>query len=210
MFATQALSGSAQPQPFEQSLESVSPHLVELFRKANCESTQHLQDRYHAANVLQHCLETTSTLTDPLKRLLSELQAERSTLNQQLERVEQRTTALASLTFSPTTRLRGVSTFIVGGNEFSGTEGGLLNSVRSSYGDLESRYDQKLTLRTSFTGKDLLNIRLRGGNLDSSDDSFGGGGPSKLSELEVAFQQNRTPDLIGVNRAWYQFPLGQD
>ena len=210
MIATQALSGSAQPQQPEQSSKSVTPLLRELFRKAACKPAQPLRNRYQASAVLQLCLEKASIITDPLKRLLSELEAERTTLNLQLERVEQRTRELESLSFSPTTHLRGVSTFILGGNVFSGTEGDLLNSVRSGYGAMEFGYDQKLTLRTSFTGKDLLNIRLRGGNIDTTNDSFGGGGPSKLSELEVAFQQSSTPDLIGINRAWYQFPLGQE
>ncbi|WP_066905530.1 iron uptake porin [Synechococcus sp. MIT S9504] len=210
MVATQALSGIAQPQQIEQSSKPVTPLLQELFRKADCQSAQLLRDRYQAAAVLQHCLEKANSISDPLRRLLSELEAELTTLNLQLEGVEQRTNELENLSFAPTTHLRGVSTFILGGNVFSGTEGDLLNSARSGYGALESGYDQKLTLRTSFTGKDLLNIRLRGGNLDTTSDSFGGGGPSKLSELEVAFQQSRTPDLIGINRAWYQFPLGQD
>ena len=210
ILASQAVSGSAQPQQLEQASPSISPQLRELFQQADCTSAQPLRDRYQAAGVLQRCLEETGSITDPLQRLLSELQAELAALNLQLERVEQQTSELESLSFSPTTQLRGVSTFIVGGNVFSGTEGELLNSVRSNYGALEFGYDQKLILRTSFTGKDLLNLRLRGGNLDTTNDSFGGGGPSKLSELEVAFQQNRTPDLIGVNRAWYQFPLGKD
>ena len=210
MLAIQAVPGSAQPQQREQASPSISPQLQELFQQADCTSAQPLRDRDQAADVLQQCLEEALSINDPLQRLLNELQAERRALNLQLKRVEQQTKELESLSFSPTTRLQGVSTFIVGGNTFSGTEGDLLNSVRSSYGTLEFGYDQKLMLRTSFTGKDLLNLRLRGGNLDTTNDSFGGGGPSKLSELEVAFQQNRTPDLIGVNRAWYQFPLGQD
>ena len=208
--STQTFRVSAQTQQLEPASTTVSPQLRELFRKADCASTQPLQDRYQAADVLHQCLQNTVTMTDPLWRLLSELQSELSAVNLQIERVEQRTTELENLGFSPTTKLRGVSTFILGGNLFSGSDADLLSSIRSSYGALQSGYDQKLTLRTSFTGKDLLNIRLRGGNLDTSADSFGGGGPSKLSELEVAFQQSRNPDLIGVNRAWYQFPLGKN
>lgn len=210
MLATQALSVSSQQQQLKPSSASVSPQLRELFRQAGCETAEALLDRYQAAEALQQCLEKTSILTDSLQRLLIELQAERTLLNQQVEQLEQRSTALESISFSPTTKLQGVSTFIFGGNVFSGTEGDLLNSVRNDFGALEPGYDQKLTLRTSFTGKDLLNIRLRAGDLDTTNDSFGGGGPSKLSELEVAFQQSNTPDLVGINRAWYQFPLGRD
>ena len=132
MLAIQAASVSAQPQQRKQASPSISPQLQELFRQADCPSAQPLRDRYQAAEVLQQCLEKTRSITDPLKRLLTELQAEHTALNLQLEKVEQRTTELESLSFSPTTRLRGVSTFIVGGNVFSGTEGDLLNSVRSN------------------------------------------------------------------------------
>ncbi len=214
MLATQALSVSSQQQQLKPSSTSDSPQLQELFRQAGCESSEPLLDRNQVAEALQQCLEQAPILSDSLQRRLSELQAElqndRSMLKRQVEQLEQRSNVLESISFSPTTQLKGVSTFIFGGNAFSGTEGDLLNSVRNNFGALHSGYDQKLTLRTSFTGKDLLNIRLRAGDLDTTNDSFGGGGPSKLSELEVAFQQSNTPDLIGINRAWYQFPLSRD
>ena len=203
-------SGSAEAQQAGVVSTEISPRLQELFRQAKCGSTHQLNSRYQAADVLQRCLEQAVIITDPLKQLIGELQAELTTLTHKIERLEQRSDALEGLHFSPTTHLQGVSTFIIGGNAFDGAAGDHLNSVRSRYGDMEFAYDQKLTLRTSFTGKDLLNIRLRAGNIDTANDSFGGGGPSKLSELEVAFQQSSTPDLIGVNRAWYQFPISRD
>ena len=210
ILSIQGLVATAETTATERSSTALSPQLRELLRQADCGSAEQATNRYRAAELVQNCLESTSVLTDPLRRLLVELQREITTLNQRVKQLEQRSNELESVRFSTTTKLRGVSTFILGANGFSGTEGDLLNSVRRHYGAMEQGYDQKLTLRTSFTGKDLLNIRLRGGNLDTAEDSFGGGGPSKLSELEVAFQQNSTPDLIGVNRAWYQFPLGQD
>ena len=107
--STQTFSVSPQTQHLEPASTTVSPRLRELFRKADCASTQPLQDRYQAADVLHQCLENTVTMTDPLWRLLSELQSELSALNLQIERVEQRTTELENLGFSPTTKLRGVS-----------------------------------------------------------------------------------------------------
>ena len=107
--STQTFPVSAQTQQLERASTTVSPQLRELFRKADCASTQPLQDRYQAADVLQQCLQNTVTMTDPLWRLLSELQSELSALNLQIERVEQRTTELENLGFSPTTKLRGVS-----------------------------------------------------------------------------------------------------
>lgn len=206
----QTLTASADPQYSERSSASVSTHILELFLKAECDSLDRLIDRYQAADLLRRCLEQARTIPIPLNQLDSELQTELTALHTQIEELIERSNVLAGIRFQPTTYLRGVSTFIVGGNSFTGTDDNLLDSIRNNYGALEFGYDQKLTLRTSFTGRDLLNIRLRAGNLDAPEDSFGGGGPSKLSELEVAFQQSSTPDLIGVNRAWYQFPLSRD
>ncbi|MEB3255870.1 MAG: carbohydrate porin, partial [Synechococcaceae cyanobacterium] len=58
---------------------------------------------------------------------------------------------------------------------------------------------------------DLLRTTLRGGNFAAS--SFGGAGPSSLSQLEVAFQQNCGPgldcrDVLAIDRLFYQVPFG--
>jgi hypothetical protein len=62
-----------------------------------------------------------------------------------------------------------------------------------------------LNLDTSFTGKDLLRMVLRGGNFDGDSNAFGGG----LSTLEIAFQEDSGPDVLGIDKLFYQFPLGQ-
>jgi hypothetical protein len=68
-------------------------------------------------------------------------------------------------------------------------------------------YDLKLFLDTSFTGKDLLRTVLRAGNFGKS--AFGGDGYVGLDALEVAFQEpDGGKDVLGVNRLFYQFPLG--
>jgi hypothetical protein len=68
-------------------------------------------------------------------------------------------------------------------------------------------YDLKLFLDTSFTGKDLLRTVLRAGNFGKS--AFGGDGYVGLDALEVAFQEpDGGADVLGVNRLFYQFPLG--
>jgi hypothetical protein len=67
-------------------------------------------------------------------------------------------------------------------------------------------YDLKLFLDTSFTGKDLLRTVLRSGNFSNS--TFGGGGYVGLNALEVAFQEDQGDNSVGVNRLFYQFPLG--
>ena len=67
-------------------------------------------------------------------------------------------------------------------------------------------YDLKLFLDTSFTGKDLLRTVLRSGNFENS--AFGGSGYVPLDNLEVAFQEPSGANSVGVNRLFYQFPVG--
>ena len=206
----QAGAGVTAPDQTETTTSPLPAPLHDLFERAGCKGESAPLTRWQAAVLLQRCLAQAELITAPLARLLRELDAELTTLSNRVEQLEQHHRDLDASRFSPTTRLLGVSTFIVGGNGFSGTDEQLLNSIRSTYGAVEFGYDQKLILRTSFTGRDRLNIRLRAGNLDTSNDVFGGGGPSKLSELEVAFQQGRAASQLGVNRLWYQFPIGED
>ncbi|MDP4881581.1 MAG: iron uptake porin, partial [Cyanobium sp. MAG_137] len=65
-------------------------------------------------------------------------------------------------------------------------------------------YDLQLNLDTSFSGKDLLRTVLRAGNFDGDRNAFGGG----LSTLEIAFQEEGGPDVVGIDKIFYQFPLG--
>jgi len=63
-------------------------------------------------------------------------------------------------------------------------------------------YDLKLDLDTSFTGKDLLRTRLRAANFQNS--VFGTGN----TLLEVAFQETNNSDIVGIDRLFYKFPIG--
>ena len=76
------------------------------------------------------------------------------------------------------------------------------------FGATTFNYDVELPLDTSFTGRDLLRIRLRAGNFEPSTNSFAGAGPSNLSQLEVAFQEPSGADRFAINRLYYQVPIG--
>ena len=110
--------------------------------------------------------------------------------------------------FSPTTKLSVQSSFVVGGNAFYGSASSLVETSQGLYGAATFNYDTRLILDSSFNGSDLLRIRLRAGNFDSTSNSFGGGGPSVLSQLEVAFQEPTGSSVLAVNRLYYQVPLG--
>lgn len=131
--------------------------------------------------------------------------------------------ALEAGEFASTTKMSGAATFVVGGNGFSGTDSAALQQqAREQEGATTFNYDWKLFLDTSFTGTDLLRIKLRAGNFAQS--GFGGGptvGTNQAAlfpnQLEVAFQQRclgasgqagDCKDVVGVQRVYYQAPIG--
>merc|ERR1712205_209416 len=79
-------------------------------------------------------------------------------------------------------------------------------AAAATSGGTSYNYDLKLFLDTSFTGKDLLRTVLRSGNFGQS--AFGPNGYVGLSALEVAFEEPSGTNSVGVNRLWYQFPIG--
>lgn len=116
--------------------------------------------------------------------------------------------ALEASDFAPTTRLRGLASMVLGGNRFEGSDSMSVMSSRENFGATTFNYDLKLIFDTSFTGQDLLRVRLRSGNFDIPSNSFYGAGPSKLSILETAFQETSGPDIFSLNRLYYRFPIG--
>ena len=68
-------------------------------------------------------------------------------------------------------------------------------------------YDVRLNLDTSFTGKDLLRTRLRAGNFA---DSVWFGNPYPSLSAEVAYDELGAGSIWGVDRIFYQFPIGSN
>ena len=166
--------------------------------------------RYEAAALLNACLERVSEVNDELKRLLQEFERELVILRGRVDAIEARVGVLEATRFSTTTKLSGLATFVVGANGFSGSSNQQVEDSRRQFGGTTFNYDLQLTLDTSFTGKDLLRANLRGGNF--ADSSFGGAGPTNLSLLETAFQEDLGApdggDVVAIERLFYQFPVG--
>jgi hypothetical protein len=178
--------------------------------------------RYEAAALLNACLDRVTDVTDELKKLIKEFDQEFALLRGRVDGLEARLGELEASRFSPTTKLSGLATFVVGANSFSGSaiDRGA-NSLRIRPDELASlspsavplpnatsfNYDVQLTLNTSFNGNDLLSTVLRGGNFGSS--VFGGDPDAlRLSQLEIAFQEDAGPNVVGIDKLFYQFPLG--
>ncbi len=149
--------------------------------------------RFEAAALLNACLDRVTEVTDELKRLMAEFEKELAVLKGRVDGLEAKVGELEASQFSTTTKLAGLATFVIGGvsNNPAGEQ-------------VTFNYDVQLNLDTSFTGKDLLRTVLRSGNFDGDRNAFGGG----LSTLEIAFQEDSGPDVVGIDKIFYQFPIG--
>ena len=121
--------------------------------------------------------------------------------------------------FTPTTTIRVQVNAVVGALRYEGSavDGGantaagfpLLNA-------LTVNHDARLTIDTSFTGQDLFRVRLRSGNFGPS--GLFSNPPTPLSRLDFAFEEplcradvaTCSRNLVTVNRAYLQFPLGPE
>ena len=168
--------------------------------------------RYEAAALLNACLDRVTEVTDELQRLMDEFKKELAVLKGRVDGLEAKVGTLEAQQFSTTTKLSGLATFVIGGIDYSG---GGKNKIIDYKGDavrapsnVTFNYDVQLTFDTSFTGKDLLRTNLRAGNFGTS--VFGGEPHSlgKSAELEVAFEEDAGPNIVGIDKLFYQFPIG--
>jgi hypothetical protein len=195
---------------------------------------QRAMTRYEAAALLNACLDRITEITDELKKLMKEFEKELAVIRGRVDGLEARVGELEATQFSTTTKLKGVATFVLGANAFSGSarpglfDAAVISSVggkpfipgvsnqydhtaRLLDGGTAFNYNLDLFLDTSFTGKDLLRTRLRAGNFADGPWS-GNNNPIGLNAMEIAFQENcgsaDCGDVVAVNRLFYQFPIG--
>ena len=160
--------------------------------------------RFEAAALLNACLDRVTEVTDQLKKLMKEFEKELAILKGRVDGLEARVGTLEANQFSTTTKLKGSTYWVLGANSFGGNFAG---GTSAAEGGTTFNYDLRLDLDTSFTGKDLLRTRLRAGNFGQSGFNGGGFGPS-LNALEVSFQEPAGANAVGIDRLFYQFPLG--
>merc|ERR1712167_107309 len=132
--------------------------------------------RYEAAALLNACLDRITEVTDELKMLMKEFSKELAILKGRVDGLEAKVGELEATQFSTTTKLKGKATFVIGGVNAGGDsleglafgEGGGADAYNQAYGAVTFNYDHRLTLDTSFTGKDKFRTRLRTGNFGDS------------------------------------------
>merc|ERR1712010_100297 len=115
--------------------------------------------RYEAAALLNSCLDRVTEVTDELRRLISEFETELATLRGRVDGIEARVGELEATQFSTTTKLKGVTAWVMG------AANGFDDDVNEG---VSFNYDLRLALETSFTGEDSLTTVLRAGNFGPS------------------------------------------
>lgn len=142
-----------------------------------------------------------------LQRLQEEFAAELATLRGRVETLEASTAELEANQFSTTTKLLGQVIFAANAGGFSGER--IVNPTGIEITDEDPSatiiYRVALDLNTSFSGTDLLKIRLdglsgRGGN----DNATGFLEPNFGSALEFTTRGTPNPNF-GVSRLYYTF-----
>ena len=174
--------------------------------------------RWEAAALLNACLDRITEVTDELKRLMKEFEKELAVLKGRVDSLEAKVGELEATQFSTTTKLKGIATFVLGGNSFSGTNANSQAFSGTQYtpafnqtnlGATTFNYDLKLNLDTSFTGKDLLRTTLRAGNFFNSSNAYVNG----LSTLELPTNEYAGlggQNVVVANRLFYNFPVGSE
>ncbi|MCS5706789.1 iron uptake porin [Synechococcus sp. FGCU-3] len=164
--------------------------------------------RFEAAALLNACLDRVTEVTDELKKLMKEFEKELAILKGRVDGLEARVGELEANQFSTTTKLKGIATFVMGANSYSGSNTGAVNFIKANQGATTFNYDVRLNFDTSFTGKDLLRTTLRAGNFGNTAYA---NGLLPNNSLEVAFQESEAgSNIVGINRLFYQFPVGKD
>jgi hypothetical protein len=177
--------------------------------------------RWEAAALLNACLDRITEVTDELKRLMKEFEKELAVLKGRVDSLEAKVGELEATQFSTTTKLKGIATFVMGANSFSGTNSqsrfnGTQNTTAynvANYGATTFNYDLKLNFDTSFTGKDLLRTTLRAGNFYNGNSNGANVYGSSLAQLEVPTNEytgTGGANVVIANRLFYNFPVGDE
>jgi hypothetical protein len=162
--------------------------------------------RFEAAALLNACLDRVTESTDELKKLLNEFKVELATLKGRVDGLDNRVGVLEANQFSTTTKLAGVATMTLGANSNGYVANADGESAAANGDNIAFNYDLRLSLDTSFTGKDLLRTQLRSNNFQNS--TFGQGGNAALEASSSP--DNVGADAVSINRLFYQFPVGKN
>ena len=142
-----------------------------------------------------------------LQKLQEQFAAELATLRGRVSALEARTTTIEKQQFSTTTKLRGEAIFALAGVA-TGQDADNSDIPRNT--TFSDRV--RLNLDTSFTGRDVLRVRLQALNSNSFFSAAGTG--SRLLEGTLAFNgelddEGPTNNSLNIDTLYYRFPIGE-
>ena len=164
--------------------------------------------RYEFAAGLNSCLNQIERLiaqsetvsqedVDTLNRLTQDFESELATIRGRIDNVEAKTALLEDQQFSTTTKLTGQALFAVAG-AFGDEKANSNDSVDDQIFFSER---VRLVLDSTFSGEDLLRVRLQAGNTPDLSDATG----TRMARLAFA---SPTDNQFIVNQLEYRFPIG--
>jgi hypothetical protein len=156
--------------------------------------------RYEAAALLNACLDRVTEITDEVRGLVAEFESELAVLSGRVDGLEARVGELEATQFSTTTKLKGVTNWVLGAASYDGTGS---DAESRANGGTSFSYNFALNLETSFSGEDMLYTRLRSGNMANI---YGGNGIGLFAQ-EYGFDNSKA---VEVNRLYYSFPVGEE
>jgi len=208
--ATQSVSNFSDVHPTDWAYQALN----DMRQRHGCTvvSPNGSMTRYEAAALLNKCLENVAVANEEEQALIDEFGAELAVIRGRIDVLEDQVTGYEAGVFSTTTKLTGVTTFVVGGR---GTDSSTTNGDDGSENEsVTFNYDTKLSLESSFSSDDLLVNRIRVGNFQA-DQPFGPDGDGTPitnydagdSLLEVA---SATGNGLEIDRSYYKFPVGNN
>jgi Carbohydrate-selective porin, OprB family/S-layer homology domain len=140
-----------------------------------------------------------------LQRLQEEFSAELATLRGRVDALEARTSELEANQFSTTTKLKGEAIFALS-NAFGDQKAG-----GGSLADNTTFSDRvRLSLESSFTGTDKLQIRLQAGNFTSYSASGGANSTTGTNMTRLGFDNSTNPsNSVEIDKINYAFNFGE-
>ncbi|MBD2605247.1 iron uptake porin [Scytonema hofmannii FACHB-248] len=148
-----------------------------------------------------------------LQRLQEEYSAELATLRGRVDALEAKTAELEANQFSTTTKLIGEAIFVLSdsfGDNAAISAATLRANPNAPERDLDSNVTLseriRLTLNSSFTGKDQLQIRLQAGNIIANNSPNIGNASTGTSMTRLIFE-NDTSDTLQAEKINYAFNL---
>lgn len=179
--------------------------------------------RYEAAALLNACLETVGVMTDEIRALMREFERELAIVKGRVDGLEARIGELEATNFSPTTTLNVTMAWLLGGTRYKGdgaqaVRAGRRNALLPNANNginhgpgfptdaLSLSYASRFDFNTSFTGKDLLKMRMEVGNM--TNNAFGINTATPLSLYAWFFPKGQDDNQMVIQRVNYTFPLG--